>query len=630
MERSWNYLPQELLHIIFKSPAVTTQILLELNHVSKNWSQAANKVLYYEIDLNEQNIGQFLYTMNILGSRCGSYVRVARLTEGVALTKSHVNGVIRICTNLTQLWMSHVHDDYYQQLQYMYEEEGRLQHFEDGTAPGDFDNDKIFHDYSRAMVAMKENMVSLLLEDRQYQTPSHEYTAKDFDYLAHHLDQFPRLRRLAIRTQAPTYLYENDYLIQKCSHNLVTVSIATHNAQMLTSPVTRPSLDMDSVQKRPLVKNLMVYTDVLTTTDMEYIMHAYPNTQHFGCHSPDLQRSFHWEDFSENGVYSSETCVRFIDFAAQVRSLELLQLPFPVNALEPVLLSIAKRPEVKALNVCGGLFYGVEHASLNLVSAEDSFLYELTERNIKSWNTQLFLRMRDIKEPYRNLLNIFGGDNIEHLTLDMDVFSHDFTQSAIGINHMQTFGNSFGQVLDNFLNLKEIYLKNTIIESFSRERKSRHHLKTLSIEATGLNVLIPTRISQHISKIDHFILHEINMLGGSPQHDDDDDDNDDDDERRITLRFPETAFDTVEFLDAFASDTGCLVCITFGYEDEKVQSLNYLIKEDSMQRITRDQREDLFINTGMYQVDLSCASIKRFGVHSYEMDAQPLFIYFDD
>lgn len=619
MKRSWNDLPQELLHIIFESPAITKQTLLELNHVSKNWSQAAKEVLYFVIDLNGQNIHQFLYTMKVPDSHCGNYVKVVRFEEGVDLIEDYLTDVIRVCTNLTELWVgSVVHDDYYQQLQYLHEEKGKLQHYQDGSPPDDSQHNSLFRDYSNAMLAMKKSVGTLYLVDTRLEASSNEYTTEGFDYLAHRLDQFPRLERLVIKTYAPKYLYENDCLIQKCSRNLVATSIVAYNAQMLTRPVSRPSLDMNSVQKRPFVKCLLVNADVLTTTDMEYLMHTYPNVKDFICHSRQLETSFRWRDFSENGVYSPETCARFVNFAAQVRDLELYNLSFPINALEPVLLSIAKRPEVKTLQISAGLFDGVEHASLNLISAQNSHLYRLNEKNAKSWDTQLVLTTQDIKEPYKNLLNIFRGDTIEHLTLNTCPF--DESQSVTALIQMQRLGNSLGQVLDSFPNLKEIYLSSVVIRGFSKEGISRHHLKTLSMQKTILHDWIPTRLSPHISKIDHFILREMMILGDSPQHDD---------ARRTILRFPETAFDTVEYRDPFALGAGCLVCITFGYDDEKVHSLNYLINEDSMQRITRDQRDVLFINTDMHQVDFSCASIKKFGVCSHTMGADPLFIYFD-
>ncbi|KAL9545259.1 hypothetical protein MBANPS3_007229 [Mucor bainieri] len=603
MKLSWNDLPQELLHLIFESSAITTQTLVELNHVSKNWSQAANKVLYYQVNLNKQNIDQFLYTMNELLSPCSDCVKVVRIADDVELEMGYDHDVIQGCNNITQLWVGHLHDNYYQQLQWLYEADGKLQHYEDGTVPNSFEDAKLLRDYNCAMVSMKENIVSLLLADTPYKTLHYGYTTEDFDYLANHLDQFSRLRTLVIETHAPKYLYENDHLIQKCSPTLNSLSIAAYNAQMLPRPVSRPSLDLDSVQKRPLVETLVSYADVLTTTDMDYIMWTYPNIKHFRCQCRTLERPFHWEDFSEQGEYSIETCARFIDFAAQVRDLELFNFSLPPSALEQALLSIAKCPEVKALSISGGPLFDAEHASLNLVSAQDSFL------------------MRDIKAPYERLLEIFRGDTIEHLTLNMDIFAPGFTHTVIGISHMRALGNSLGQALDSFPRLKEIYLKNIIIEHFSSESESRHHLKTLSMEATGVDDMTLLKLSKRISKVDHFILHEIDLLDGSPVRDDE--------ARWVILRFPETAFDTVEFLDAFASGTGCLVRVTFGSNEKSEDSLCYLINEDSMQKITAAECDDLFVETDMYRVDLNCASIKRFGVHSYQMDSQPLFIHFD-
>ncbi|KAK4514728.1 uncharacterized protein ATC70_002330 [Mucor velutinosus] len=139
--------------------------------------------------------------MNELDSRCGDYVQIAIVAKGVDLTRGYDHDVIRGCINLAQLWVSDLHDKYVLHLQYLYEEEGKLHQYENGIVPSDFEHTKLLRDYNRSMVAMKENMVSLLLAGTQFKTFHYEYAIDDFDYLANQLNQFSRLKRLVIEAQ---------------------------------------------------------------------------------------------------------------------------------------------------------------------------------------------------------------------------------------------------------------------------------------------------------------------------------------------------------------------------------------------------------------------------------------------
>lgn len=617
MEHSWNCLPRELLQIIFKYPDITTKTILELNLVCKNWSSVAQEILYNAITLDKDNIIQFIYTLNDLDSPCADYVKTITIAEGVDLSIPYDEDLILLCPNITELWIEEITDEYYQLLLDQYNE-GNLQHYEQGTIPSTARHTNQLHDYNHAMVAMKDNITRLLLADTLFQIFDYNYTTDDFQYLSEHLHEFPRLKYLKMESHAPKFLFENDALIQKCSSKLSTLLIAAYNKSVLTKS-TRPILELECLQNRPNVKALVLFSDLFTTKDMEYIMFKFPELKMLRFQCNRLERAFHWENLTDSDLYSTDVLVRFIEHITHIKAFEIINLSIPPGAIEHALLPLAKCSEIKALKICSSPNVGVEHASLNLCNDENSILYGLTERSIKSWETQVLLRVRSLKIPYENLLNIFNGENIESLTIKTESLFSNFTETAHGISHMHTLGSSLGRIFDCFPNLKEVYLKNVLIRDFSCTTKPKN-LKTLSIESSGMWELISLDISKHISSIDHLILCDIDMVDDSLERDDD---------RWLFFRFPDTTFDTIEVIDSLASGTGCIVRICIGPEGTK-PTQNFLLKNDSIRKITENQSDYFLMETDIFRVDIACAGIKRFGTYSVQMGSQPIYIILNE
>ncbi|KAG2211108.1 hypothetical protein INT46_004707 [Mucor plumbeus] len=617
MKHSWSCLPQELLQIIFKCPGITTKTILELNLVCKNWGIIAQEILYNSIILDKDNIAQFIYTLNDLDSPCANYVKTITITEGVDLNIPYDEDLILLCPNITELWIEDITDEYYQLLLDQYNE-GNLQHYEQGTIPTTARHTNQLHVYNRSMVAMKKNITKLLLADTLFQIFDYNYATDDFEYLSEHLHEFSRLKYLKMESHAPKFLFENDALIQKCSSELSTLLIAAYNKNVL-SKSTRPMLELECLQRRPNVKSLIMFSDVFTTKDMEYIMFKFPELKMLKFQCNRLERAFRWENLTDNGFYSTDVLVRFIEHMTHIKAFEVINFSIPPGAIKHALLPLAKCSEIKALRICSGPNDGAEHASLNLCNDKSSILYGLTERSIKSWETQLLFRVRNLKMPYENLLNIFSGENIESLTIKTESLFSNFIETAHGINHMHTLGSSLGRIFDCFPNLKEVYLKNVLIRDFSCTAKPKN-LKTLSIESSGMWELVSLDISKHISSIDHLILCDIDMVDDSLERGDD---------RWLFFRFPDTTFDTIEVIDSLASGTGCIVRICIGSEETE-PSQNFLLKKDTIRKITEDQSDYFLMETDMFRVEIVCAGLNRFGTYSVQMGSQPLFIILNE
>ncbi|KAF1796437.1 hypothetical protein FB192DRAFT_1404469, partial [Mucor lusitanicus] len=472
---SWQTAPRELLQKILASLDKSADIL-EAMLVCENWRRVAYPCLYGSISLKstfqatklartlkESSHGPGALVKELdLGSTCdGSY------NEERILIK-----LIGLCPQLTCLNASEreITDTLYPRLLELHEK-GQLQHIRSIPSFWNQEADALQDLHNCTALAIKASLTHLqVVEPTTFsgfrydpRKPSKKCLEVGHTNLLEHLTSFPRLQTIDVDYTAATFLCEQDSLIDKCAAQTSKVHFKLSNEGFLKgSPLPRmPQLNLEEIKQRPYVKELLIHADVLTTPDLEYIMHKFTGLRKVTVGGGYVHDEEDIDWLAANNMLSMEVFARFLQFLISTGDFEVGKLTTPLE-IEELLETVAKLGQVKTLyfSYCHDVYANGLHFSLANKKRElvHSYYTEFDVRKDGAWEMMLAPLHDKFMAIYTQTLRQFAGDLVEQIFLEQ-VVEEPFEED-------HDVGEALSYILDHYTALKDLSLAGVKFEFF--------------------------------------------------------------------------------------------------------------------------------------------------------------------
>lgn len=366
---SWQTIPGELLDEALACLDDPTDTLQAMS-VCENWRRIAYPRIYASISLKSAHNASLLAN-TLKESKYGPGVLVKELGFGDLWSTGNKKQLLTLISQCPKLIclnadIRKITDELYPDLLDLFDQ-GHLQHIQSIPSFWFYESKALKDLYSCTALAMKGNLTHLQVVEPtatpEFRMSRREQSKKCLEVghinLLEHLTSFPRLRTIDVDYVVATFLYEQDSVIDLCATQTSKVHFKLSNSGLFKQSrqpeevpklPKLPQLELEKIKQLPYIKELLISGNIVTTRDLEYIMHKFTGLNKISVGGGNLHDYTLIDWLASNGVLSKKVYTRFLQFLISIGNFEAESLTTTLE-VEELLEGVAKHRQVKTMTL---------------------------------------------------------------------------------------------------------------------------------------------------------------------------------------------------------------------------------------------------------------------------------------